>query len=61
MGELETDRLFKTIIVGAVLAILVALLTILIAPKYFYHVNAFMVVFTSILIILKYFSENNKW
>jgi len=61
MGELETATLFRDIIIGAALTILVALLTILLAPAYFYRVNAFMVIFTSILIILKYFSENNKW
>lgn len=55
----DTNKM-KAILTGAALAILVNLLVALIVPNYFYRVNAFMVVFVSILLILKFFSEVNS-
>lgn len=50
----------KAILTGAALAIVVNLLVVLIVPKYFYRINAFMVVIVSIFLILKFFSEVNS-
>lgn len=59
-SELETERLLKTMVIGAALAIIVNLMVALLLPAHFYRINAFMIVFIGIFLILKFSSEYRR-